>query len=144
MIYLDSAAVVKLVRMEAESNALHTWLQERPHARVVASALVEVEVPRALYRADPLALAGVNAVIARLDRVEIDLAVRATAAAYQDPGLRSLDAIQLATAELLAGDPDVDELEAFVTYDKRLLASAAAVGLPALSPGMEEVGPAEE
>jgi uncharacterized protein len=34
----------------------------------------------------------------------------------------------------LAGSPDAD-FEAFVTYDKRLLAAAASIGLPTASPG---------
>ncbi|MGH3486411.1 MAG: hypothetical protein ACRDP8_00630 [Actinopolymorphaceae bacterium] len=62
---------------------------------------------------------------------EIDDLVRATAAAYQDSALRSLDAIHLATASAAFGD----ELTAFVTYDKGLLASAASIGLPIAHPG---------
>jgi predicted nucleic acid-binding protein len=67
--------------------------------------------------------------MARVYRLEIDDTVRATAAALADPQLRSLDAIHLATA-LLARS----ELEAFVTYDQRLLAAAGQLGLPTASP----------
>jgi predicted nucleic acid-binding protein len=134
VIYLDAAAVMKMVRSEAESVDLVRWLNERPDASLVSSALVEVEVPRALRRSAPQALAGVPSALARLYRVEIDATVRATAAAYEDPLLRSLDAVHLATAQVLAGGTGA-ELEAFVTYDKRLLAAASAVGLPTASPG---------
>lgn len=93
---------------------------------------MEVEVVRALRRYAPEALAGIPSVLARLYRLEIDATVRATAAAYSDSTLRSLDAVHLATVQLVAGD-----LEAFVTYDRRLLATAAAAGLPTASPGAD-------
>jgi predicted nucleic acid-binding protein len=101
VIYLDSAALVKLVREEDETRALVTWLNERAGQRLVASVLVEVEVPRALRRSQPGVLGAVAATLARIDRIELDAAIRATAAAYVDPLLRSLDAIHLATAEQL-------------------------------------------
>jgi uncharacterized protein len=134
LIYLDSAAVVKLLRTEEHSVALKTWLDAYANSRLVASALVEVEVPRALRRSVPQALTAVPAVLARLDRRGIDATVRATAAAYLDPDLRSLDAIHLATAQLVASEA-AEPLDAFVSYDKRLLAAAAGVGLPTASPG---------
>jgi predicted nucleic acid-binding protein len=134
VIYLDAAAVVKMVRSEAESVDLVRWLNDRTDASLVSSALVEIEVPRALRRSAPQALAGVPSALARLYRVEIDATVRATAAAYEDQLLRSLDAIHLATAQVLASGSGA-ELEAFVTYDKRLLTAAAAAGLPTASPG---------
>jgi predicted nucleic acid-binding protein len=132
VIYLDTAALAKLVRVEAESAALVAWLNTRPAQPLIASALVEVELPRALRRSQPGVLGGVAAVIARLHRYEIDAAVRATAGAYPDATLRSLDAIHLATAELMiaGGHP----LTAFVTYDKRLAEAARRAGLTVTAP----------
>jgi hypothetical protein len=137
VIYLDSAAVVKLVRREAETDDLVAWLNERSDAPLVSSALVEVEVPRALRRFAPQALMGVPAALARLYRVEMDATIRASAGAYQEPTLRGLDAIHLATAQMLAAQPDA-AFEAFVTYDHRLLVAASAVGLPVASPGVDQ------
>jgi predicted nucleic acid-binding protein len=134
VIYLDSAAVVKLIRQEEGSSALVAWLSDRQDDSLVCSALVEVEVPRALRRSAPHALVGVPAVLSRLYRVEIDATVRATAGAYPDAPLRSLDAIHLATAQLLAAETE-GTLTAFVSYDKRLLAAASAAGLPIAAPG---------
>ncbi len=134
MIYLDPAAVVKLVRAEQNTAELVTWLNARPDAPLASSVLVEVEVPRALRRTAPEGLAGVPRVLTRLYRLEVDATVRATAAAYPDRTLRSLDAIHLATAQSLMGEPGAS-LEAFVTYDNRLLAAAAALGFPVASPG---------
>jgi predicted nucleic acid-binding protein len=135
VIYLDSAAVVKLVRAEAYTADIVTWLNARPDAALAASVLVEIEVPRALRRAAPEALIAVPQVLARLYRLEIDAVVRATAAAYPDASLRTLDAIHLATAQSLLGDPD-SSLEAFVTYDTGLQSAATALGLPVASPGV--------
>jgi uncharacterized protein len=134
VIYLDSAAVVKLVRQESHSVELVAWLDGHRDAPLVSSALVEVEVPQALRRSAPQALVGVPAAVGRLFRLEIDATIRATAAAFAEPTLRSLDAIHLATAQVLANEAGA-ALTAFVTYDQRLLASAHAVGLPTASPG---------
>ena len=93
-------------------------------------------MPRALRRAAPQALVGVPSVLSRLYRVEIDATVRSVAGAYSEPLLRGLDAIHLATAEILARQAGSD-FAAFVTYDRRLLDAAKGVGLPVASPGME-------
>ncbi len=135
MIYLDSSAVVKLVHLEAASIELVAWLGERGDTTLASSALVEVEVPRALRRNAPSALGRAQAVLARLYRIEIDATTRAAAAAYEDGALRSLDAVHLATAELLAREGE--GLEAFVAYDRRLLVAAGSIGLPALGPGLD-------
>ena len=131
MIYLDTAALVKLVRREPETDALADWLDERAGLPWVASTLIEVELPRALRRSEPSLLSKVPAVIARVARYEIDETVRSTAAAYPDPTLRALDAIHLATASGVFGA----QLTAFVSYDQRLLAAASAADLPIRSPG---------
>jgi predicted nucleic acid-binding protein len=55
--------------------------------------------------------------------------IASTAEIIGDRALRSLDAIHLATAHDLRA-----ELTAFVCYDKRLIDSARALGLPTESP----------
>lgn len=129
MIYLDSAAVVKLVHEEPRTAELIDWLNARPEVPLVSSALVEVEVPRAIRRYAPASLAGVPATLARLYRLEIDATIRAAAASLPNPLLRSLDAIHLATAAQLGS-----RLQSFVTYDTRLQAFAQQAGLVVASP----------
>lgn len=132
MIYLDTAALVKLVRREAASDELVEWLNGQVDRIFVSSALVEVELPRALRRSEPALLTAAPSVLAHISVYDVDETVRTTAAAYQDPLIRSLDAIHLATADAVLGD----DLTAFVTYDQRLLATAKAIGLPTASPGL--------
>jgi uncharacterized protein len=131
MLYLDTSALIKLITREAESDALADWLDERTSVPWVSSNLIEVEIPRALRRVDPSLLAAVPSIVARVSRYEIDEVVRAAAGAYPDTALRSLDAIHLATAQTIFGNA----LTGFVSYDERLLAAAAAVGLPTAAPG---------
>jgi predicted nucleic acid-binding protein len=133
LIYLDSNALIKLIREEEETAQLITWLGVQPDGDFVSSVLVEVEVPRALRRSQPEALSGVAPRLSQISRVEIDAPIRATAAAYVDPHLSSLDAIHLATAENLVASGK--RISAFVTYDKRLAAAAADAGLPVVAPG---------
>lgn len=132
MIYLDTSALVKLIRIEPESDALAGWLDERPEIPWIASVLTEIELPRAIRAVAPAGLPAVPGVLARLDRFEITPTIRATAAAYTDPALRSSDAIHLATA---AAAGSVEPLTALVTYDGRLRQSAEAAGIRATSPG---------
>src|SRR5205807_5501668 len=87
VIYLDSAAVAKLVRTEPSTEALVGWLNVRTDVPLVSSVLVEVEVPRALRRSDPTALPAVPATLARITRLEVDVTVRAVAASFLDPRL---------------------------------------------------------
>jgi predicted nucleic acid-binding protein len=131
MLYLDTSALVKLVRREPESDTLADWLDAQTPAPWVSSMLIEVELPRALRRVEPSLLADVPAIVARVARYEVDEVVRAVAAAYPDPALRLLDAIHLATGDAVFGS----QLTAFVCYDERLLAAATAVGLPTAAPG---------
>lgn len=113
---------------------LVAWLQERPDEDWASCALLEVELSRALRRVDPEALSAVPGVLARFFCIDVSPAVRATAASFPDPALRSLDAVQLACAQTLTGGAQ-DAVTAFVAYDKRLIESARRVGMPVVSPG---------
>ena len=129
MIYLDSAAVVKLVHAEAESGALRAWLGERAETGWVSSVLTEIESFRALARYAPKAAARLPPVLDLIDLIPLDPPVRILAQTARPATVRSLDAIHLGTA-LHARQA----LTSFVTYDKRLLDAAAAAGLPVDSP----------
>jgi uncharacterized protein len=129
MIYLDSAAVVKLAHAEAESPALRNWLDERAETGWISSVLTEIESFRALARYAPEAVSRLPAVLDQIDLIDLGPGIRVLARTAKPVRVRSLDAIHLGTAlQARSG------LISFVTYDKRLLEAARAAGLPVDSP----------
>jgi predicted nucleic acid-binding protein len=129
MIYLDSAAVVKLVHAEPESPALRAWLNERAETDWTSSVLVEIESFRALARYAPEAVTRLHLVLDQIELIDMSPRVRVLAQTVIPVTIRSLDAIHLGTALTLR-----DNLTSFITYDKRLLEAATAAGLPVDSP----------
>lgn len=129
MIYLDSAAVVKLAHAEPESPALRGWLDERAQTGWISSVLTEIESFRALARYAPGAISRLPAVLDQIDLIDLDLRIRILAQTAKPATVRSLDAVHLGTA--LHSRPG---LTSFVTYDKRLRGAARAAGLPTDSP----------
>lgn len=129
MIYLDSSALVKLAITEPETPALTRWLGENPNLVRVSSSVIRIEVPRAVWRADPGALPASYSLVRRVREIGLTPAVLTRAAGLRPTSLSSLDAIHLASALTIRRD-----LSAFVSYDPRLLTAAADSGLPALSP----------
>jgi uncharacterized protein len=129
MIYLDSAAVVKLAHAEAESPALRAWLNERAETEWVSSVLVEIESFRALARYAPQAVTRLHPVLDQIDLIELGSRVRILAQTVRPVTVRSLGAIHLGTGLSIRRT-----LTSFVTYDKRLLDAAIAAGLPADAP----------
>ena len=124
MIYLDSAAVVKLVHAESESQALRDWLDERADTGWISSTLVEVESFRALARHAPEAVARLHPVLDLIDLVDLNPSIRILAQTLKPVTVRSLDAIHLGTALHIRS-----RLTSFVTYDKRLADAATGAGL---------------
>ena len=129
MIYLGSAAVVKLAHAEAESPALRAWLDERAETGWVSSVLTEIESFRALARNAPDAVSRLPAVLDQIELIDLDPPIQILAQTVRPANVRSLDVIHLGTALDARGT-----LTSFVTYDKRLLDAAAAAGLPVDSP----------
>ena len=129
MIYLDSAAVVKLVHAEPETPALRAWLDERAETGWLSSVLVEIETFRAVARYAPAAVTRLPPVLDQIDLIGLSPRIRLLAQTVRPVTVRSLDAIHLGTA-LSARD----NVTSFVSYDKRLLDAAITAGLPAESP----------
>ena len=129
MIYLDSAAVVKLVHAEPESQALREWLDERSETGWASSVLVEIETFRALARYAPEAVTRLHPVLDQIDLIDMSPRIRILAQTIRPLTVRSLDAIHLAAALSIRRS-----LTSLVTYDKRLLDAAITAGLPTTSP----------
>lgn len=122
--------MVKLVQKEAESAALRRYLRRYSADVRVTSALARVEVVRAVLPGGAPAVTKARRVLTLLHQAELAGPLLDSAATI-GPGtvLRSLDAIHLASAQLLGGD-----LRTVVTYDLRMAAAAASIGLPAVAP----------
>lgn len=131
MLYLDSSALVKLVLSEPESEALRSFLERRRDTPLVSSALAGVEVVRAARLADPPSQAAAVRVCNGVDLVPLAPDLLDEAANLAPDHLRSLDAIQLASALRLVPFG----LDAVVAYDRRLLSAAAMAELRTASPG---------
>ena len=127
VIYLDSSAIVKLIIAEVGSDALRAWLEDRP--RRAASAIARTEVLRAVRPEGPAAIAAARSILYAVDLVAIDDSILDAAALLRPPTLRTLDAIHLATALSIGED-----LASFVTYDRRMIEGATALGLSTASP----------
>lgn len=125
--YLDSSAIVKLAIEEQESSALRRYLRRR--RPLVSSGLARAEVARALIGEGDVGLARGRAVLATIDLVRVSDRVLDAAGVLRPAGLRTLDAIHLATARQLGED-----LGRVVSYDARMTEAAAALGIRTSSP----------
>lgn len=123
MIYLDSSAALKAVVDEEGSDHVRSLLAEPPGA--VSSRLLAVELHATAHRRG-LDHDSIERVLRRVALVSLDDDVCDRAVALRS-GLRSLDALHLATAvglaELLAG---------FACFDRELGRAAEAAGLAVL------------
>jgi predicted nucleic acid-binding protein len=128
-LYLDTSAAVKLVQQEDGSDALRELITEVP-ARVLASSLLlHTELLRATRRGRPDLLDRARDLLDHVVLLDIGWEVCDRAGLLGPSGMRSLDALHLASALTLAED-----LEAIVTYDARLRDAALELGLSVLTP----------
>jgi predicted nucleic acid-binding protein len=127
LIYLDTSALLELVKPESHSGAITAYVADRTD--FVSSTLLAVEARRAALRRAPRTLPRVDILLTGVEMISISPAVVESASRLPDPLLRTLDAIHVATALLIRKDIDV-----LVSYDQRLLTAAAAYGLPTATP----------
>lgn len=125
--YLDSSAIVKLAVREPESAALRRYLRRR--RPLVSSALARTEALRALLPAGEAACHRGREVLAGVELIRVNERVLNAAGVLLPVEVRSLDAIHLASAQLLGAD-----LGQLVTYDTRMALAAEASGLSVASP----------
>lgn len=124
--YLDTSAVAKLIRSEAETPALRTWLRRR---HWVLSDLHRTELRRAARRAGPVTTARADRLLAEVEVLRLDPGAFDAAGRITPDALRSLDALHLAAARLLGAD-----LAGIVAYDHRLAEAARQAGMAVEAP----------
>ena len=127
--YADTSAVIKLLVEETYSKAFAAFYDSHADAEWVSSALLRIEVTRAVARAMPALLPDARDLLTAFSYMAIDDDIVEAAIDEPDRSLRSLNAIHLATARIFGPD-----LGALVTYDNRLATAASDAGLMIVAP----------
>jgi predicted nucleic acid-binding protein len=127
--YLDTSALVKLVVTERESTALKAYLRAIDADTLFTAALARTELVRAVAGAGVRAVAQARRILDDLDTINLTRDLLDAAADLRPARLRTLDAIHLAAAQR-AGT----ELRALLTYDSRIAAAAADLGMAFAGP----------
>lgn len=129
MWYIDSSAIIKLIKPEKESAAL---IKKLPSA-LIASRISRVEVTRTIIRYEPDLLDATYDVLADIQMVPVEDAIVTIAENLpQFIELRSLDSLHIASALAIK-----NVLKGIITYDKEMVIAANALGFKTLSPGIK-------
>ncbi|MFI1568952.1 type II toxin-antitoxin system VapC family toxin [Streptomyces sp. NPDC020490] len=128
---MDTSALVTWMTRRNHWTDLDAFLQQRVTEPLATSTLGFVETVRTLDLMGhfPKTMEDLDA---RITEILLTREVR-DGAALLVGRLRTLDAIHVASALSLR-----DDLSAMVTYDRRMLETARAEGLPAHAPGMPD------
>jgi predicted nucleic acid-binding protein len=129
VIYLDASALVTLVAERRYADELRAFLEQWPDMPMGTSTIGFVETVRTLDQIGSYPTA-MQDLLASFTEVLVTDEIR-DAAAHLPSGVRTLDAVHIASAEAIG-----DALASLVSYDKRMLDVARSIGLPASAPGM--------
>ena len=127
--YIDSSAIIKLIKPELETKTL---LQQLPRS-ITTSQISRVEVIRTINVNFAELLEDAYDILSDIPMVAVDHSV--LLAAENLPAfvkLRTLDSIHIATAFSMKS-----EIEGVVTYDKEMVKAASALGFKTMSPGIK-------
>lgn len=127
--YIDSSAIIKLIKPELETKIL---LQQLPRS-ITTSQISRVEVIRTINLNFVELLEDAYDILVDIPMVAVDHSV--LLAAENLPTfikLRALDSIHIATAFSMKS-----EIEGVVTYDKEMVKAASALGFKTMSPGIK-------
>lgn len=129
MWYIDSSAIMKLIKPEKESAAL---IKKLPNG-LIASRISRVEVTRTIIRYEPDLLDATYDVLADIQMIPVEDPIITIAENLpQFIDLRSLDSLHIASALSIK-----NVLKGVITYDKEMVKAAEALGFKTLSPGMK-------
>ena len=129
-VYLDTSALVKLLIHEPESDALIRFIDES-QSQMVTSLIARVELTRAVSRVDDTLDSDISNLLSKQVLLPLTHSIMLRAAYLQPFGIRSLDAIHLATAIEIH-----PYLASLLSYDNRMVDGARSFGLVAEAPGL--------
>ncbi len=127
--YIDSSAIIKLIKPEVETKTL---LQQLPFS-ITTSQLSRVEVIRTIDLNFADLLEDAYDILLDIPMIAVDHSV--LLGAENLPAfikLRALDSIHMATAFSMKS-----EIEGVITYDKEMVKAAVALGFKTMSPGVK-------
>jgi predicted nucleic acid-binding protein len=127
--YIDSSAIIKLIKPELETKTL---LQQLPQS-ITTSQLSRVEVIQTINLNFAELLEDAYDILLDIPMVAVDHSI--LLGAENLPAfvkLRALDSIHMATAFSMKS-----EIEGVVTYDKEMVKAASALGFKTMSPGIK-------
>lgn len=127
--YIDSSAIIKLIKPEAETAALLKIIS----SPLISSQLSRVEVFRTINLTNSALLESAHDVLIDIQMFPIENSILVIAENFSSfIELRTLDSIHLATAITLR-----NAIQGIITYDKELAKAAITLGFEVLSPGMK-------
>lgn len=128
MMYLDASAIVTFVLKRAHVGELRRYVGGHAGIEMTTSTVGLVETVHNCDRVGSFPNL-MGQLLSDYNEIGLTAQIRDRAANLTGV-LKTLDAIHVATAELLG-----DELLSFITYDRQMASVARSVGLPVVSPG---------
>jgi len=129
LIYLDASALVTLLSGRPYATELRTSLSSRPGMPMATSTLGFIETVRTMDRVGSYPTLMPD-LVRDFTEILVTEGIRDRAAVLPT-GVRTLDAVHIASAQALG-----DSLDVLITYDGRMFDVARSVGLSVAAPGM--------
>ena len=129
MWYMDSSAIIKLIKPEKESAAL---IKKLPSS-LITSRISRVEVARTIAKHEPDLLNTAYDVLADIQMIPVEdsiITIAENLPLHID--LRSLDSLHIASALHIR-----NALKGIITYDKEMVRAGIALGFNTMSPGVK-------
>ena len=129
MWYMDSSAIIKLIKPEKESATL---IKKLPPS-LITSRISRVEVARTIAKHEPDLLTTAYDILADIQMIPVEdsiITIAENLPVYI--ALRSLDSLHMASALHIR-----NALMGIITYDKEMVRAGIALGFNTLSPGVK-------
>ena len=129
MWYMDSSAIIKLIKPEKESATL---IKKIPPS-LITSRISRVEVARTIAKHEPDLLNTAYDVLADIQMIPVEdsiITIAENLPLHID--LRSLDSLHIASALHIR-----NALKGIITYDKEMVRAGVALGFNTMSPGVK-------
>jgi predicted nucleic acid-binding protein len=129
MWYMDSSAIIKLIKPEKESAVL---IKKLPTS-LITSRISRIEVARTIGKHEPDLLDAAYDILADIQMIPVEDSIITIAENLpQHIDLRSLDSLHIASALAIR-----NALKGIITYDKEMVRAGIALGFKTMSPGVK-------